>query len=110
MHESSEGADSWLLNEISSFNVPVKCRCFPKEASRALREALDETLSMVLSLHKSSPLAFSAFALFVLFPRLLMRPLPDGCQGSFAAAALSRICSLLREGEISVLLTEAHEA
>ncbi len=42
MHQSSEGFDNRLLNEISSFNVPVKRRCFPKEASRALREALDE--------------------------------------------------------------------
>jgi hypothetical protein len=90
--------------------VPVKRRCFPKEASRALREALDETLSLTLSLHKSPPLAFGAFALFVLFPRLLLRPLPDGCQGSFAAAALSRRCSLPREGKISVMLTKAHEA
>jgi len=110
MHRSSQGVDNWLLHEISSFNVPAKRRCFPKEASRALREALDETRSLAPSLHKSSPLAFIAFALFVLFPRLLLRPLPDGCQGSFAAAALSRRCSPLREGKISVMLTEAHEA
>ena len=110
MLQSSEGVDNWLLHEISSFNVPVKRRYFPKEASRALREALDETLSLTLSLHKSFPLAFNAFALSVLFPKLLLRPLPDGCQGSFAAAALSRRCSFLREGKISVLLTEAHEA
>ena len=89
--------------------MPVKRRCFPKEASRALREALDETFSLALTLRKSSPIAFSAFALFVFFPRLLPRPLPDGCQGSFAAAALSRRCSLLREGKILVMLTEAHE-
>ena len=99
-----------LLHEISSFNVPVKRRCFPKEASRALREALGVTLSLALSLHKSSPLAFYAFALFVLFPRLILRPLTDGCQGSFAAAALSRRCNLLKEGKISIMLSEAHEA
>ncbi len=44
MHQSSEGVDNWLLHEISSFNVPVKRRCFPKEATRDLREALNETL------------------------------------------------------------------
>jgi hypothetical protein len=116
MLQSPEGEETWSLHEISSFNVPVKRRCFPKEASKALREALDETLSLAMPchvpplLHKSSPLSFSAFALFVLFPRLLLRPLPDGCQGSFAAAALSRRCILLREGKITVLLTEAHEA
>jgi hypothetical protein len=70
-----------------------------------MRGALDETLSLALSLHNSSPLAFSAFSLFVLFPRLLLRPLPV-----LAAATLARRCKLLREGKLSVLLTEAHEA
>ena len=107
---SEGGEKKWLVGEISLFNVPIRRRCFPKEASRLLREALDETLSLALSLHSSSPLAFSAFSLFMLFPRLLMRPLPDGCQGSFAAATLARRCNMLREGKLSVLLTEAHEA
>jgi hypothetical protein len=110
MLQSFEGEENWLLHEFSNFNVPVKRRCSPKEASRALREALDETLSLSMSLHKSSPLALSAFALFVIFPRLIMRPPPDECQGSFAAATLSRRCCLLREGKITVLLSEAHEA
>ena len=78
------------MDEISLFNVPIKRRKFPKEASRLLREVLDETLSLTLSLHHSSPLAFNAYYVFVLFPRLLLRPLPDGCQESFAAATLSR--------------------
>jgi hypothetical protein len=47
-----------LLDEISLYNVQVKRRSFPKEASRLPREALDETLSMAMSLHGSSPLAF----------------------------------------------------
>ncbi len=98
------------MDEIFLFNVPVKRRKFPKEATRLLREALDETLSLALSLHYSSPLAVNAYSLFVLFPRLLLRPLPVGCQGSFAAAALSRRCNLLKEGEIGTLLNEAHEA
>jgi hypothetical protein len=95
---------------IFGFNALVKRRYFPKEASRALREALDETPSLVISLHNSSPLAVSAFSLFVLFQRLLLRPLPDGCQGRFAAATLSRRYSLRKEGKIEVLLSEAHEA
>jgi len=107
---SEGGEKKWLLDEISLLNVSDRRRCFPKEASRLLREALDETLSLALSLHNSSPLAFSAFSLVVLFPRLLLRPLPDGCQGCFAAEALARRCSLLREGKLLVLLTEAHEA
>jgi len=98
------------MDEISPYNVPVKRRSSPKEASRLMREAMDETLSLALSLHHSSPLAFNAYVLFVLFPRLLLRPLPDGCQGSFAAAALLRRCNMLREGEVGTILNEAHEA
>ena len=55
------GEEKLLLEEISNFNVPIKRRGFPKKASKALRETLDKTLSLVLSLHKSSPLALSAF-------------------------------------------------
>ena len=69
-----------MLNEISLFTVLVKRRCFPKEAYTALREVLEEVLSLASSLHKSSPHAFSAYALFVLFPKVLLRSLPDGCQ------------------------------
>jgi hypothetical protein len=99
---NSTGDDEkWLQVEISRFNVSIKRRCFPREASKALREALDEVLSLALSLHKSSSLAFNAFALFVLFPRLLLRPLPDVCLSSFAASTLSRRFSLLKEGYIA---------
>jgi hypothetical protein len=104
------GEENWLQKEISMYNVPVKRRCFPKEASRALREALYAVLSLALSLQKSSPLAFSVFALSVLFPRLLLRPLSDGCQESFVVAALFRRYNLLREGKISTLFSEAREA
>ena len=79
MLDSGGGEKKWLLDEISLFNVPVRRRSFPKEAAKQPRKDLDETLSLALSLHKSSPLAFSAFSVFVLFPRLLLRPLPDGC-------------------------------
>jgi hypothetical protein len=109
MLNSAGGEEKWLIDEISLYSVPVKHRYFPKEATRLLREALDETLSLALSLHHSSPLAFNAYSLFILFPRLLLRPLPNGCQGNFAAAALSRRCCLLREGDIETLLVEAHE-
>ncbi len=49
------GKELWLLNEISSFNLPVKRHAFPKEASTLLRDALDVTLSPALSTHKDSP-------------------------------------------------------
>ncbi len=100
----------WLMDEISLFNVQVKRRCFPKEASNNLRKALENTLSLALSLHKNSPLSFAAYSLFVLFPRRMLRPLPDGCQGSFAAAALNRRCSLLSEVNVACLIQEAHDS
>ncbi len=60
MRNSAGGEEKLLMDEISLFNVPVKRRKFPKEASRLLREALDETLSLAMSLHDSSPMVFSA--------------------------------------------------
>ena len=53
-------------------------RCIYKDASRNLRETSDETLSLALSLRKSSLLAFHAFNIFVFFPRLLLPPSPPG--------------------------------
>ena len=67
MERAPGGEDRWIIHEISSFNVPVKRRSFPKEASEAKKEALDITLSFALSLHKTSPLSFNTSALFVLF-------------------------------------------
>jgi hypothetical protein len=102
------GEEQWL--QISLHNVPVKRRMFPKEANTPLRDALDTTLSLALSLHRTSPLAFSASALYVLFPRLLLRPLPEGCQGRFASAELTRRCEMLASGNVAGLLNESHEA
>ena len=61
-------------------------------------------------MHKSSHVASIALSIFVLFPRLLLRPLPDGCQGGLAAAALNTRCRLLIEGDIATFILEAHEA
>ena len=99
-----------MLNEISSRNVPVKRRSFPKEASEQLRDVLDSILTLALSLHKKSPLAFSAYSLFVLFQRMLLRPLPNGCQGRFADASLKRRCILYVTGDIGRLLTDFYKA
>ncbi len=110
MLHSTREEEKWLLDEIANFNVSIKRRCFPKEASKTLRETLDESLLLAISMHMSSPLAFNAFGLFVLFPRLLLRPLPEGCQGGFATANLDRRCMLLKEGDIATLLREAQKA
>ncbi len=52
----------------------------------------------------------SAYSLFILFPRLLLRPLPNGCQGRFADAVLRKRCDLLREGDIQRLILDSHES
>ena len=88
MAHAPEGKDPWLLHKISFFNVPVKRSTFPKESSISLREALNVAFSFALSLYTSSPLAFGASVLFVLFPRLILRLLLDGCQGRLATIAL----------------------
>jgi hypothetical protein len=110
MERDHGGKDRWLIHEISSFNVTVKRRSFPKETFEALREALDITFSFALSLHKTSPLSFSASALFVLFPILIIRPLQEGCQGRLAAAALLDRCKRLLAGDVASLINDAHEA
>jgi hypothetical protein len=110
MISSTGGEEKWLLNEMSLFNVPVKRRAFPKEASSLLRDTLDVILSLALSLHRNSSMAFTAYALFILFPRLLLRPLPAYCQGRFAEAAFRSKCLLFQEGDISRLITDSHDA
>jgi hypothetical protein len=107
---STGGEAKWLLNEISLFNVPVKRRAFPKEASSLLRDTLDVILSLALSLHMNSSMTFNAYSLFILFPRLLLKSLPAGCQGHFAEAAFRNKCLLFHEGEISRLITDSHDA
>jgi len=110
MIASTGGEENWLLTEISTFNVPVKRRAFPKEASSLLRDTLDVILTLALSLRKNSSMAFSAFSLFILFPRLLLRPLPAGCQGRYAEAAFRKRCTLFMEGGVAALITESHDA
>ena len=55
-------------------------------------------------------MSFSAYSLFILFPRLLLIPLLAGCQGRFAEAALRNICLLFQTGEISRLINDSHDA
>jgi hypothetical protein len=110
MINSTGGEEKWLLNEISLFNVPVKRMAFPKEASSLLRDTLDVILSLALSLKMNPSMAFNAYSLFILFPRLLLRPVPAGCQGRFAEAAFRNRCLLFQEGEISRLINESYDA
>jgi hypothetical protein len=52
----------------------------------------------------------SAYSLFILFPRLLLRPFPNGCQGRFSDAVLRKRCDLLLEGDLQRLILDSHEA
>ncbi len=68
-------------------------------------------MSLALSLHMSSPLVYNAYAMLVMFPRLILRPLLNGCHGIachgiFAAVTLRRQCNLWKEGKIDVLVKE----
>jgi hypothetical protein len=102
MRGSQKNEQSWLMDEISLHHILVKRCCFPKEAVRPMREALCVVLSLALSLTKTSPLAVAAWALFVLFPILLLRPLPNECPGSFVATTFSKRCKLLMEANIDI--------
>ena len=64
MLHSQGGEENGLLNEISSHNVTVKRRSFPKDVSEQLRDVLDSILALALSLHKNLSLAFCAYSLF----------------------------------------------
>jgi hypothetical protein len=71
---------------------------------------MDVTLSLALSIHKDSPLAFSAAALNVLFPRFLMRLLPDGCQGRVVVTELEKRCMMLSSGDVAGLVRDSNDA
>jgi hypothetical protein len=75
-----------------------------------LREALGTSLSFALSLHTTSILAFNASALFFLFPRLILRTLPEGCQERLVAAALLDSCKKLPVRDVTGLIYDAREA
>ena len=55
-------------------------------------------------------MAFNAYSLFDLFPRLCLRPLHDGCQGRFTDVVLRKRCSLLALGDVYRLIADSHEA
>ena len=94
---------------------PTTCRSNVDIIPKKLRSSfathvLDSILALALLLHKNFPLAFCAYSLFVLFPCMMLRPLPNGCQGKFANAALKRRCHLYETGDIDRLLTNSYEA
>ncbi len=72
--------------------------------------ALDAILELAISLTLDNPLAFAAYSAYVLFPRLVLRSLPQGCSGKHAAQAFERRSKMFVEGQIGDLLREAHDS
>ncbi len=99
-----------MLNELTHHNVKVNRTSFPKESREIVFAALDAFMDLAVSLPQEDPLAFASYAAFVLFPRLIMRSLPLGCNGKHAAQAFARRCSLLLDGQVDALLKEAHDS
>ena len=97
------------MSEISNYNVLVKHSSFPKEAFSVLRVALESIVALALSLHMNYSMAFSAYSLLVLFPRDLLRPLPNGCQGRFGDGVLRKRCELFNAGDIMRLITDSRD-
>ena len=79
------------------------------------REGLDKILSTLNSILKlandlptADPLSEATWSAFALFPRLILRPLPDGTCGKEATKAFAERCDLLLAGDVGRLLADAH--
>jgi hypothetical protein len=55
-------------------------------------------------------LALSAYTAFILFPRMILRSLPPGCQGKHASLAFKTRCDMFVEGRVSELIQDAHDS
>jgi hypothetical protein len=92
------------------FNVKIKKKTFPIENGELIRTTLDNILKLATSLPQEDPLAFNAYAAYVLFPKLFLRSLPPGCKGKHAAATFGRRCAMFNDGQIAELLNEARDS
>ena len=107
---SEHSPEDWLNNEILMFNVKINRKTFPRENGELVRTTFDNILGLATSLPPDNPLAFPAYAAYVLFPRLILRSLPPGCKGKHAAAAFARRCAMFCDGQIAELINEAHDS
>jgi hypothetical protein len=87
IEESPFDASDWLLHELTQFNVKVNRRSFPSESREAIFNALDDVFKLAITLPQDNPLSTAAYIAFILFPRMILRSLPPGCQGAHAAMA-----------------------
>jgi hypothetical protein len=86
------------------FNVKINRKTFPRENGELVMSTFDDILRLATSLPPYNPLSFSAYAAYVLFPRLILRSLPPGCKGKHAAVAFARRCCMLSSGKIADLI------
>ena len=82
------------------FNVKINRKTLPSENGELIRTTLGNILSLATSLPQEDPLAFPAYAAYVLFPRLIMWSLPLGCKGKYAATSFGRRCTMFNDMRI----------
>ncbi len=92
------------------FNVKINRKTFPRENGELVRATFDNILGLATPLPPDNPLAFPAYAAYVMFPRLILRSLPPGCKGKHVAAAFERKYTMFNNGQIAELLGEAHDS
>ena len=103
-------ASDWLMHELTQFNVKINRTSFPIESSEIIFTALDDVFKLAVSIPQEYPLAFSAYTAFILFPRLILRSLPPGCQGKHASPTFKTRCDMLMEGKVSEMIRDAHDS
>ena len=103
-------ASGWLLNELTMFNVKVNRTTFPNESREFIFNTLDDILKLATTIPQDDPLAFASYIAFILFPRLILRSLPPGCQGKYAAQAFRTRCEMFNDGRVADLIKEAHDS
>ena len=90
MEASPFDPDDWLLHELTHHNVKINRTTFPREGREAVFNALDTILDLATTIPQDDPLSFAAYSAYVLFPRLVLRSLPPGCNGKHASIAFER--------------------
>ncbi len=98
MEASPFGDDDWLLHELTNFNVKINRTAFPREGREDVFTSLDAILELAISLPQDNPQAFLAYSAYVIFPRLVLRSLPLGCNGKHASQAFERRRKMSMEG------------
>jgi len=82
------------MHELTQFNVKINRTSFLTENRENIFTALDDILKLAVSIPQEDPLAFFAYTAFILFPRLILKSPPPGCQGKHASLAFKSKCDM----------------